>query len=114
MCGGNNLYIKQVASVSVCLSVYDGHISLTVSQTDLRFRMWLAHGTKLCILDFEDFCLRFSKDDYLRRPSNRGSVLFPRGPLLGGLHPISLCDMAYTHIRKIHTGIHTCYGHCTS
>ena len=82
--------MKQVASV--CVSVCDGHISLTVSQTDLRFGMWLAHGTKLCILDFQDFSLRFSKDDYLRRPSSRGSVLFPRGPLLGGLCPISLCD----------------------
>ena len=56
-----------------------------VSQTDLRLWMCLAHGTKLCILDF---CLRFSKDDYLRRLSSRGGVLFPRGRLLGGLHPI--------------------------
>ena len=84
----DNLSKKQVASVCVC----DGHISLTVSQTDLGFRMWLAHGTKLCILDFEKICLRFSKDDYLTRPSSRGSVLFPMGPLLEGLLPRSLCD----------------------
>ena len=103
--------------------VRDRHISLTVSQTDLRFRMWLAHGTKLCILDFEDFCLRFSKDDYLRRPSSRGSVLFLRGPLLGGLRPIycviglHLVDSLRGH-RKINLDadigkIHTFYGHCT-
>ena len=47
---------------------------------------------KVCILDFEDFCLCFSEDNYLRRPSSRGSVLFPRGPLLGGLRLRSLCD----------------------
>ena len=58
------------------MSVRDGHISLTVSQTDLRVGMWLAHGTKSCILDFEDFSLRFSKEDYLRRPSSRGGVSF--------------------------------------
>ena len=77
--------------MSVCVSVCDGYISLTVSQTDLKFWMWLAHGTKLCILDFEDFCLRFSKDYYLHWPSSRGSLLFLRGPLLGVLRPISLC-----------------------
>ena len=74
------------------MSVCDRHISLTVSQTDPRFQIWFAHGTKLCILDFQDFCLRFSKDDYLHRPSSRSSVLFPRGPLVGVLCPISMCD----------------------
>ena len=76
----------------MCVSVCDGHISQTVSQTNLRFWMWLAHGSKLCILDFEDFSLRFSKDDYLRRLSSHGSVLFLKGPLLRGLCHISLCD----------------------
>ena len=85
-----NIYLWSKLNVPVC--VCDGHISLTVNQTDLRFRMWLAHGTKLCILDFEDFSLRFSKDDYLRRPSSHGSVLFPRGLLLGGLRPLSFWD----------------------
>ena len=31
----------------MCVCVCDRHIS-----TDLRFRLWIAHGTKLCILDF--------------------------------------------------------------
>ena len=102
----------------------DGHISLTVSQTDLRFGMWLEHGTTLFILDFEYFSLCFSKDYYLRRPSSRGSVLIPRGRLLVGLRPISLCDRLHlvdslrghwkinldAYIGKIHTS----YGHCTS
>ena len=46
----------------------------------------------LFFLDFQDFCLRFSKENYLCRPLSRDSASFPRGPLLGGLLPISLCD----------------------
>ena len=56
--------------------------SLTHSQTETQcVCVCLAHGTKLCILDVEDFCLRFSKDDSFRRPSSCGGVLFPRGRL---------------------------------
>ena len=87
--------VHPLPGLSVCLSVYlcvcvcvcDGYISLTVSQTDLRFGMCLTHGTKLCILDFEDFCLCISKVNYLRRPWRRGGVLFPRGRLLGEAPP---------------------------
>ena len=95
------LSIKKV--VSVCLCVCDGHISLTVSQTDLRFWMWLAHGTKLCSLDFQDFSLCFSKDNDLRRPSSRGSVLFPSGPLLGGAPP-QITVIGYTWLIDAESG----------
>ena len=38
---------------------------LADSQTDLSVGICFAHGTKLYILDFQDFSLCFSKDDYL-------------------------------------------------